>query len=221
MDKSQFDEQRQQVAACMTRLYNRQLTTASGGNISLRINDDLFCITPSALDKASLTYDTIALVTMDGENLTKNLTLSIETEMHRLILRSRKDCQAIVHAHPTYTSAFTAITNNGKCAIDTKMIAESYYILEEPVMVDYRLMGTVALAEQVASQALGHDVLLLENHGALTIGKTLLEAFDKMELLERAAQMTVISAIMERKGCSVSDLQESRCQELMHMKNKK
>ncbi|AEV29819.1 ribulose-5-phosphate 4-epimerase-like epimerase or aldolase [Sphaerochaeta pleomorpha str. Grapes] len=221
MDIHQYDEQRRQVAAFMTRLYNRQLTTASGGNISFRINDDLFCITPSALDKASLNYEQIAIVTLEGKNLTENLKLSIETEMHRLILVNRKDCQAVVHAHPTYASAFTAITDNGKCAINTKMIAESYYILEEPEMVDYRLMGTVSLAQQVASKAIDHDVLLMENHGALTIGKSLLEAFDKMELLERAAQMTVIAATMERKGYTLSDLNANRCQELMQMKNKK
>ena len=93
----------------MTRLYDRQLTTASGGNISLRINADLFCITPSALDKGLLTFEDIAVVTLDGKNLTPALRLSIETEMHRLILISRPDCDAVVHAHPTYVSAFTAI----------------------------------------------------------------------------------------------------------------
>jgi L-fuculose-phosphate aldolase len=221
MDISQYDEKRQQVAAFMTRLYNRQLTTASGGNISLRIDENLFCITPSSLDKACLTYDQIAIVSLEGENFTKNLKLSIETEMHRLILKERKDCRAVVHAHPTYASAFTAITDNGACAIDTKIIAESYYILEDPVMVPYRLMGTDSLALQVAQKASSHDVLLLENHGIVALGKTLLEAFDKMELLERAAQMTVISATMEKKGYSVSDLDENRCQELMRMKHNK
>mgnify|MGYP001027094501 FL=1 len=218
MDISKYEKERTQVAAFMTRLYDRQLTTASGGNISLRINDDLFCITPSALDKGMLTFEDIAVVTMEGKNLTPRLPLSIETEMHRLSLIARPDCRAIVHAHPTYTSAFTAITKDGKCAIDTTMIAESFYILEKPVMVQYRLMGTVNLAEQVAIKAFDHSVLLLENHGAVTLGKSLLEAFDKMELLERAAQMTTIATQMASQGYDVSTLDDARCDQLMRMK---
>ncbi len=205
----------------MTRLYDRQLTTASGGNISLRINADLFCITPSALDKGLLTFEDIAVVTLDGKNLTPALRLSIETEMHRLILISRPDCDAVVHTHPTYVSAFTAIQKDGKCAINTHLIAESYYILEDPVLVDYRLMGTVNLAEIAAVQAIDHDVLLLENHGAVTLGRSMLEAFDKMELLERSAQMTVITTQMAAAGYDVSALGESRLKQLMQMKYQK
>ncbi len=218
MDIKKYEKYRRDVASFMTRLYDRQLTTASGGNISLRINKDLFCITPSALDKGMLTFEDIAVVTIEGKNLTPDLKLSIETEMHRLILIARPDVQAIVHAHPTYVSAFTAITKNGKCAINTHLIAESYYILEEPVFVDYRLMGTVDLAEQAAAQAFDHDVLMLENHGAITLGKSLLEAFDKMELLERAAQMTVITKDMVGGDYELSELPEPRLKQLMHMK---
>lgn len=202
----------------MTRLYDRQLTTASGGNISLRINDDLFCITPSALDKGLLTTEDIAVVTIEGENLTPKLKLSIETEMHRLMLLARKDCTAIVHAHPTCASAFTAITKDGKCAINTRLVAESYYILEDPVLVDYRLMGTVDLASQTALKAKDHDVLLLENHGVVALGKSMLEAFDKLELLERAAQMTVIANQMASVGMEVSPLDGNRRKQLMQMK---
>ncbi len=202
----------------MTRLYDRQLTTASGGNISLRINKDLFCITPSALDKGLLSPDDIAVVHMDGENLTPKLKLSIETEMHRLILVAREDCKAIVHAHPTYVSAFSAMQKNNTCAINTKLIAESFYILEEPVLVPYRLMGTEGLAQQAAFASYEHDVLVLENHGAVALGRSMLEAFDKMELLERAAQMTVIVKTMEDESCKVSELDESRLKQLMHMK---
>ena len=84
-----YYEERKSVADYMKRLYDRHLTTASGGNISLRINKDLFCITPSALDKGNLTPDLIALVTFDGKNLTPDLPLSMETEMHRKCLLAR------------------------------------------------------------------------------------------------------------------------------------
>ena len=213
-----FEAERSAVADYMRRLYDRGLTTASGGNISLRLDKNHFLITPSALDKGRLIADQIAVVTIEGKNLTSHLRLSIETEMHRLILISRPDAMAVVHAHPTYASAFTALSRDGAVAIDTHLIAESYYILEDPIFVDYRLMGTVDLAEQVAMKAFDHDVLLLENHGVLTIGKSLLDAFDKIELLERASQMTLYTRLMEGAGCQLRRLEEGRLDQLMRMK---
>ncbi|MDY0303082.1 MAG: class II aldolase/adducin family protein [Sphaerochaeta sp.] len=218
MDNNRFAEERHAVADYMRRLYDRGLTTPSGGNISLRVDKNHFLITPSALDKGRLVADQIAVVTIEGKNLTEHLRLSIETEMHRLILISRPDAGAVVHAHPPYASAFTAIRDGGDVAINTHLIAESYYILGDPVFVDYRLMGTIDLAEQVAVKAFDHDVLLLENHGVVTIGTSLLDAFDKIELLERASEMTVIARTMERLGSEVSPLEPGRRAQLMRMK---
>jgi L-fuculose-phosphate aldolase len=218
MSTNRFEVERGAVADYMRRLYDRGLTTASGGNISLRLDKNHFLITPSALDKGRLVADQIAVVTIEGKNLTPHLRLSIETEMHRLILLSRDDAMAVVHAHPTYASAFTTLTREGQVAIDTHLIAESYYILEDPIFVDYRLMGTVDLAEQVAIKAFDHDVLLLENHGVLTIGTSLLDAFDKIELLERASEMTVVTRLMKSIGCELHPLGEGRLAQLMRMK---
>ncbi|MDD3823171.1 MAG: class II aldolase/adducin family protein, partial [Sphaerochaetaceae bacterium] len=133
MDIERFAPQRAQVAAMMTRLYQCRLTTTSGGNISLRLSEDLFCITPSKLDKANLTGDLIAVVTFSGENLTPHLPLSIESEMHRKALSNRLDISAVVHAHPSYASAFTAM----KRAINTKLLAESWFLLEQPAFASY------------------------------------------------------------------------------------
>lgn len=190
MEKIEFYEERSQVASYMKRLYDRHLTTASGGNISLRLNDDLFCITPSALDKGNLTPDLIAVVNFDGTNLTPHLKLSIETEMHRLTLLKRPDRKAVVHAHPTYACSFSTAR---ECTLSTRLTAEAYYFLGDPVTVPYELMGTTDLAALVAEYAKDHEVLLMENHGALAVGEDLLRAFDCMELLERAAMMNIIA----------------------------
>lgn len=221
MKRRLFIEEREVVADYMRRLYDRGLTTASGGNISFRIDAKHFLITPSALDKGRLVATDIAVVTMEGKNLTPRLRLSIETEMHRLILLAREDAKAVVHAHPTYASAFTAIKRDGQQAVNTHLIAESYYLLEDPVFVDYQLMGTERLAEAVAVKAFDTDVLLLENHGVLTIGRSLLEAFDKIELLERACEMTVVTRLMEGEPYSVTSLSEAQRKELMWMKYKR
>lgn len=171
----------------MRRLYKHGLTTTSGGNISQKISDDLIAITPSATDKGNMKWTEIGLMTLKGENLTPDLRPSIETEMHLSIYRKR-GVKAIVHAHPTFATAFTAM----KSRINIKLTAEACAILQEPFVVPYALMGTKKLAESVADNIDKSDILLLENHGILTVGATLLQAFDKIEVLENAARMTLI-----------------------------
>ena len=87
-----YYKERDAVATFMRRLYDRQLTTASGGNISLRVSDDEFCITPSSLDKGNLTAELIAIVKFDGTNLTPDLKLSIETEIHTTCFTCCRSC---------------------------------------------------------------------------------------------------------------------------------
>lgn len=215
MNIEKFAQQRGQVASIMTRLYQTRLTTTSGGNISLRLNKELFCITPSKLDKANLSSDTIAVVTLEGENLTPHLPLSIESEMHRKCLLSRPDIDAVVHAHPVYASLFTAM----KGTINTKLLAESWYLLEEPAFAPYSQMGSTSLADTVSQMVKESPVILMENHGVLTIGKTLIEAFDLIEVLENSAKMTFISEMLESTGkWKISSLNRERSDELMRMK---
>ncbi len=214
MNLSPFQLVRDEVAKIMNRLYATRLTTTSGGNISFRINDELFAITPSQYDKASLTGDVIAIVGFDKTNYTPHLPLSIESEMHRNILLARKDIDAVVHAHPVYASSFTAM----KKSINTKLLAESWFLLEEPAFAPYERMGTPSLAASVVNSVAHSNVVLMENHGVLTVGKTLINAFDLIEVLENSAKMTFITQMMSLSNYEVSPLNEEKCDELMKMK---
>jgi L-fuculose-phosphate aldolase len=182
-------EARKEVARFMRRLYKNGLTSTSGGNISLRISDDIIVITPSATDKGRMRWREVGLMNILGENLTPELKPSIEYEMHLSIYRKKRDIRAIVHAHPVCASAFTAM----KSKINTSLTAEARAILGDPRMVPYALMGTADLASLAAENILFSDILLLENHGILTTGSCLLQAFDKIEVLENAAKMTLIA----------------------------
>jgi len=214
VDISSFQSIREEVASIMRRLYSTRLTTTSGGNISFRLNEDLFAITPSQLDKATLTADIIAIVGFDNTNYTPHLPLSIESEMHRRVLLERKDINAVVHAHPVYASSFTAM----KKPINTKLLAESWFLLEEPAFAPYQRMGTPDLATSVVQSIAHSDVVLMENHGVLTVGKTLVNAFDLIEVLENSAKMTFITQMMSLSNWEVSPLNEQKCDELMRMK---
>jgi len=182
-----YKTERKEVARFMRRIYRHGLTTTTGGNISLRISDNLIAITPSGTDKGNMRWKEVGLLSMKGENLTPDLKPSIESDMHLSIYR-KKDVRAIVHAHPTFSTAFTAM----KRKIDISLTAEASAILGEPLFVPYALMGTKKLAELVAKYIGSSDILLLENHGVLTVGANLLQAFDKIEVLENAARMTLI-----------------------------
>jgi L-fuculose-phosphate aldolase len=191
-----YKNERRQVASFMRRLYKQGLTTTSGGNISLRISEDIILLTPSSTDKGRMKWREIGIMSILGENLTPDLKPSMESEMHLSIYRKMKDAQAVIHAHPVFASSFTAL----KSDIRTDLTAEAYAVLGEPIKVPYALMGTEALAKLVSESALNSGVLLLENHGVLTTGENLLQAFDRIEVLENAAKMTLIAEITGKKS---------------------
>jgi len=192
---NQYKSERKDVAHFMRRLYKHDLTTTSGGNISLKLSDDIIIITPSGTDKGRMKWKEVGIVKTSGENLTPELKPSIELEMHLSVYRTMKDTKAIVHAHPVFASLFTAI----KAKINTSLTAEARAILGVPLFVKYALMGSPALAEVVANNILKSDILLLENHGIVTIGSNLVQAYDKMEVLENAAKMTLMSEMTGKK----------------------
>ena len=191
----------------MRRLYRRGLTTASGGNISVRLREGIF-ITPSGTDKGLIRGKQVGMLGFDGKNLTPHLKPSIESAMHLAIYHERKDVHAIVHAHPPIATSFTATQKEINCTL----IAEARAVLGTPAVAPYALMGTQALAAAVAIAAgsgrnltllpnhqpevVHPNVIFLENHGIVCLGKDLLTAFDRMEVLEAAARMTLITGML-------------------------
>jgi L-fuculose-phosphate aldolase len=144
-----------------------------------------------------------------GENLTSGLKPSMEAEMHLSIYRKKEDVRAVIHAHPVFASSFTAM----KCKINTYLTAEATAILGTPGFVPYALMGSTDLAAAVAESINNSDVLLLENHGILTTGSSLLQAFDKIEVLEMAAKMTLITDLSKKR----SPLSSGRIREIQRL----
>ncbi len=184
-----LEEAKKDVSFFIRRAYEKGLTTSTGGNFSSRIGT-VMVITPSGLDKARVKEADCAVVEIDtGKNLTPEKKLSIETEMHRRVYLCRPDVFSVAHAHPTFSCLFCALEDK----INTKLIAESWYLLGDVIKIPYRLMGSVELAKIVGEYAEnGSNAFLLENHGALTFGKTMLNAFDRLECLEQAAKLTYL-----------------------------
>lgn len=195
IEEIKYRKERKTVAGFMRRLYRQGLTTTSGGNISLKVSDDIIVITPSATDKGRMKWKEVGIMNILGENLTPDLKPSIEAAMHLSIYRKKKEVSAIVHAHPVFASAYTAM----KCSVDTSLTAEARAICGEPSFVPYALMGTQELALKAADSITSADILLLENHGILAVGSTMLQAFDRLEVFENAAKMTMLVEMTGRK----------------------
>ena len=203
MEKYQFE--REEIARFMRRLYRQFLTTTSGGNISCRCADGNIAITASQADKGEQSAEFVGVVTPDGELLTPGLKLSIETGLHLAVYAARPDIKAIVHAHPVTATFFAAASG---CQLDTHITAESYAVAGEVVRIPYALMGTEKLAELVAQYMKDYNCGLMENHGVITLGNSLLSAFDRMELLENAAKQTIWASTIACKCLNQSQLDE-------------
>ena len=203
--KNLYLKEKEETAYFMTRLYNQGLTTCSGGNISQLAGDNIV-ITPSQIDKGNLDRDLIGVVSLEEQNLTPELKSSMETGLHLAIYKARPDVKAIIHAHPPYSSAYTVTSKK----LNTALTGEARAILGTPVKAPYKLMGSKELANVVSEASLKSDVILLENHGIVCLGKDLLEAFNRMEVLEAAAKISFASTLLG----DVKELSTKECKEI-------
>ena len=183
------DTAKKELAYYMRRLYRQKLTTTLGGNLSMRLEDGNIIITPSGTDKGRIKGSDIGMMNIDGTIIGEEFKPSIETEMHLKIYRQRPDINAVVHAHPVTACAFAAASTEINC----NLIIESSAMLGKINYAEYHYMGTEALASSVAEAAKTANAVIMKNHGALTIGSTFIEAFERLEVLENAAQMTLIA----------------------------
>ncbi|PKP22403.1 MAG: aldolase [Bacteroidetes bacterium HGW-Bacteroidetes-21] len=183
------------VAAYMQRLYNKGLTTCSGGNISIRLSKNQIAITPSGVDKSFLTSDDIIICDMSGKAIKAKHKASMETAMHLAIYKARPDVHAVVHAHPPYATAFSTTNHE----INTALTGETRALLGKPETATYACMGSSKLAESAGKASLKTNTILLSNHGAITLGTNIFEAYNRMEVLEAAAHVCYISKMLGKE----------------------
>jgi L-fuculose-phosphate aldolase len=116
----------------------------------------------------------------------------METGMHLAVYKCRPDAHAIIHAHPPLATSFAVAHKS----INVDLMGESRAVIGKIATAHYQLMGTQALAEAVAKEITAANAILLANHGVLTVGKSLLEAFDRLEVLESCAKIEIFSNLI-------------------------
>jgi L-fuculose-phosphate aldolase len=183
---------RDQIELTMSRIYGRDMTTTSGGNISVRDEDGHVWISPARVDKGNLKRGDMAKVALSGEQLAGPYPPSSECPFHLSIYRARPDIKAIIHAHP---SALVSFSICGQVP-DTRVFPEAWNICGQVAFAPYALPGSEQLGENIAAQfAASEDRLcvVLENHGVVVGGSSLADVFKRFETLEFTAK-TILQA---------------------------
>jgi L-fuculose-phosphate aldolase len=203
---------REQLLQVMHRIYYGGMTTLSGGNLSILDQDGAIWITPSGVDKGKLTNVDMVHITQDGivDGLHKP---SSELPFHRAIYAQRPDVRAIVHAHAPALVSFSIARKTP----DTNLIPQARRMCGRVGYAPYQLPGSESLGMSIANTfAEGFDAVLLENHGVVTAGRTLLEAFQRLETLDFCAR-TQMYAQGLGQITTLSDDQVSNIDHIQHL----
>ena len=180
-----------EIARTMALLYQKGLVTTTGGNASARISgSNHFLITPSGLFKGNLRVEEILKVPLEGKVRSGKLKPSVETPLHSKIYRSRSDVLAVIHAHSPVTLGVTF------AGIEIKPITpESLLFVGSVPVVQFEAPGTEDLADKVVEALKSHSVAVMQNHGVVAVGKNLLEALNRIEVVELTARIMTITHI--------------------------
>lgn len=193
---------RDQIVRIITRIYNRGLTTTSGGNISIIDENGDIWVTPSAIDKGSLRASDIVCIKHDGTIVGKQKPSS-ELSFHRAIYEIRPDIKAVVHAHPPALVSFS-IT---RTIPDINVIPQAKHVCGSVGYAPYALPGSEELGESIANVFReGSSAVIMENHGTVVGGTDLSNAFQRFETLEFGAR-TIINGKTIGKVNALSDEQ--------------
>jgi L-fuculose-phosphate aldolase len=196
---------RDAIMRTMERVYRYRMTTTSGGNISVHEEDGTIWISPAGVDKGSLTREDIVRVRADGAVEGRHRPSS-ELPFHRAIYAARPDLRAIVHAHPVALVAFSICRR----VPDTRLLPVAWRVCGPIGFAPYALPGSEALGRNIAASfAEGFGGVVLENHGVVTGGATLPEAFERFETLEFCAR-TIIKASLLGEVRYLSDPEADR-----------
>lgn len=209
------DTARQEIVKYCQRLYERQFVAANDGNVSVLLDDGAVLITPSMMSKGEITEDMLITIDFEGRivggglggNLNGNqdgsldgglsggLKPSSEVRMHIECYRRRSDIQAVMHAHPPFATAFSA-TEYADTVSDEILLPEILITTGRIGIVPYLTPGSVGLSLGTAEAIADHNGVLLRNHGVLTVGKNVREAYFRLECIEQYCKVRLLASML-------------------------
>ncbi len=171
------------------RLWQREYTDGNGGNLTIRVGDNLALCTPTLMSKGFMTPADLCLVDLDGRPLAGERRPTSEVLTHFGIMKRQPLARACVHAHPPHATAF-AIAD---VELPRRLIPEAEVFLGRIGVAKYRTPGTAAIADEVGQVGRSHQAVLMINHGVICWGGHLEEAYWKMENVDAYCRMVAIA----------------------------
>ncbi|GAB6183791.1 class II aldolase/adducin family protein [Thermodesulfovibrio hydrogeniphilus] len=200
----ELKNEREKIVRIAKKIYQMGLVTEISGNLSLRVSENQFLITPSGKSYEKLKASEIVLLDMNGNIIEGIKKPSTETKLHIEIYKARQDVNAIIHTHSTYACVLASLEMLLPAILD-----EQKEVFGGEVKVSkYAPAGSEALALE-AVKALGNGkAAILSKHGTVSVGKDLREAYIVCELLERLSKIYIFTTLMKKSlgGKAVSEI---------------
>ena len=184
-----YEEVKAEICDVCHKMWQLGWVAANDGNVSVKLPDGTLMVTPTGISKSFITPEKLVHIAMDGRILEAQdgYRPSSEIKMHLRCYAEREDVGAAVHAHPPTATGFAV----AHVPLDRYDMIETVATLGSIPITPYGTPSTQEVPDAIAPYLAEHDAVLLENHGALTVGATLIDAYYRMETLELFAKINL------------------------------
>ncbi|MGB0034208.1 MAG: class II aldolase/adducin family protein [Candidatus Acidiferrales bacterium] len=176
-------------------IHDRGYVASTDGNISLRLDPRRILTSPTAISKGMMTVDDMVITDLEGNKLSGRRNPSSELAMHLLIYRRRPDINAVCHAHPPVATGYAA----AGIPLNKAILAELVLSLGCIPVAHYGTPGTPELTDAIEPLVQSYDAILMANHGVVTYGQDLLNAFFRMETTEHFARVALVTELLGKQ----------------------
>ncbi len=167
------------------RMFDRGFVAANDGNISCRVGPNALWTTPTGVSKGFMTQDMLVKVDLNGKVILGKGKPSSELKMHLRVYQENPEVMGVTHAHPPVATSF-AIAG---ISLDKAILPEAVVQLGSVPIAHYATPGTQEVPDSIAPYCKTHNGVLLANHGALSWGKDIYQAYYRLESMEYYAQV--------------------------------
>ncbi|MGA7562373.1 MAG: class II aldolase/adducin family protein [Desulfobaccales bacterium] len=202
---------KQDIVQVCQMLHRKNYLAATDGNVSVRLGDQVL-LTPSGVNKGMMAEDQVITVDLEGRLLAGTGRPTSELRMHLLVYELRPEAGAVVHAHLPYA---TACTLAGISLLEP-ILPEVVITLKGIPTAAYATPGTEEVPKAIREFIPEFDAILLSRHGAMTVGRDVMDAYNKMEKLEHTARVVLAARL---QGV-VSPLSDSEVEKLRRLREK-
>lgn len=190
----QYMETREVMCDICHKMWQLGWVAANDGNLSVRLPSGNFLATPTGISKSFITPEKLVVIDADGNVLEaeNGYRPSSEIKMHLRCYKEREDVGAVLHAHPPTATGYAV----AHVPLDRYTMIETVAAIGSIPVTPYGTPSTYEVPDAIAPYLQEHDVLLLANHGALTVGADAITAYYRMETLELFAKISLTAHLL-------------------------